>query len=475
MKLEKLSLKISLFALIFIFAQCNDDSFIDEVLVADDTAVEMSSKGKPDNTGDTGFGNNLSFPVIWADGDTKVLRGDMTQPPVMDGSWYYVWGQDPIDPQAPLFSEGPYTNENPPVPVPGDEGGPVFKSYEQKDQFNQWQATNWSATAPVVVDLIDWGDNLESVDWYTKSQVRTEIVLIKDLLSTTNPTPNLPGTVTQYAMRHAYGWGITEVHGLQTDLDDNLILNGDIFDATGDPKVLGTEATVYSSQAILTIQKLNVDKPAEGEFLNLDWDADEHYWVEKGQNPDDLINDPLEGFPMKVGGGDGPGYYNAEVNVKGKIIYGYTWNVRTLNELEGYYRITFSFDYDHSAVPRQTVFKEDFTKILVAEEEPEEPEVSAKAPGEDSGEDSGGGTGVIDYVNNLTYMDVFIKARGTGQGGGNSGGGVGGGGGIDGNHGGGTGTSGSGSGSGGSGSGSGGSGGGAGSGGSGGAGGGHNQ
>ena len=70
MRLEKLSLKISLLAFIFIFAQCNDDSFIEEVLVADDAAIEMSSKGKPDG-GETA-GNNLSFPVIWSDGATKV-------------------------------------------------------------------------------------------------------------------------------------------------------------------------------------------------------------------------------------------------------------------------------------------------------------------------------------------------------------------------------------------------------------------
>jgi hypothetical protein len=45
MKLEKLVLKISLLALIFVFSQCNDDSFIDEVLVADDAAVEMTEEG----------------------------------------------------------------------------------------------------------------------------------------------------------------------------------------------------------------------------------------------------------------------------------------------------------------------------------------------------------------------------------------------------------------------------------------------
>ena len=37
---------------------------------------------------------------------------------------------------------------------------------------------------------------------------------------------------------------------------------------------------------------------------------------------------------------DGPGFYSAEINVKGKVIYGYTWKVRTLNQGTGYYRLT---------------------------------------------------------------------------------------------------------------------------------------
>ena len=79
-----------------------------------------------------------------------------------------------------------------------------------------------------------------------------------------------------------------------------------------------------------------------------------------------------------------------EINVKGKIIYGYTWKVRNLNEGDGYYRLTFSFDND-GHVPLNTFFDSN-TKILVAEEVVEE-KVDVLAEAE---EGDRGGVGVMD-------------------------------------------------------------------------------
>jgi len=113
--------------------------------------------------------------------------------------------------------------------------------------------------------------------------------------------------------------------------------------------------------------------------------------------------------------GDGPGFYNAEVNVKGKVIYGYTWNVRKDNEDAGYYRITFSFDNETNL---NTFFVDGITDILLPIEEPEE----IIALSEEDGETSKGGFAIIDYDNNLTYMDILIIGKTTGNGGGNGGG-----------------------------------------------------
>ena len=257
--------------------------------------------------------------------------------------------------------------------------------YGQKDPLNLWQATNTNLASAFdsKVDSIDWGDNLESVDWTIASQVRTEIVLYEDLT-----TP-----VTQYAMRHVDGWGISEVHGLQWDMQAGEPMYG-----------VGTKATVYSHNARLTIQKLNVENLEN--LGTLTWEP------KVGWTGAD-VNAPI--FNMAVyQAGDGPGYYNAEINVKGKVIYGYTWKLKKLNDGVGYYRITFSFDDDMSSgYPLNTFFDAD-TGIIVAEEDEES--------GEEENNDTGGGIAHIDVANNLTYMDVYITEKQRGAGGGNGGG-----------------------------------------------------
>jgi len=413
MEIKKLFLAIGMFSFLFLFTKCSEDTLIlDESEVLNKTTTELSFKGKI--VTEESFGNNLSFPVIWSDGATKSLRGTLEQYQI-DGVWYGVWGEDPIDPQADLFSCGPYISGA----TPCDEA--EYKAFIQKDEFNVWQASNWIEEENVVIDFIDWGDNLESVDWYTKSQVRVEVVLYKDLIE----------QVTQYPMRHASGWGTDEIHGLQTTMDNTIV-----SDAT-----LGYQATVYSHNARFTIQKINVDN-LDHLAGNLKW-RNKEGWIEVEGYNEDLINDsPLFNNPAYEGK-DGPTNFGAEVNVKGKIIYGFTWNVRNLNEGEGYYRLTFSFDNGDSGYPLNTFFENGVTEILVTEEAPE-----VTLDSTESGEDSGGGTPVIYYQQEsgntiyVTYMDVLIKARGTGQGGGKSGGGAGSGSGIDGNHGYGTGTSG---------------------------------
>jgi hypothetical protein len=138
-------------------------------------------------------------------------------------------------------------------------------------------------------------------------------------------------------------------------------------------------------------------------------------WVDK--TVDDWIKDPIYNMAVHEGG-DGPGYYSAEINVKGKVIYGYTWDVKRLNDGVGYYRITFSLDngvndplHDPTLPDLNTFF--DLAEIVVPVEEP------TLLNGDDGG-DTGGGTPYIDVLNNLTYIDILIGAR-TGGGPGNGG------------------------------------------------------
>ena len=407
MKLLKSVLSIGvLIFLMFFLIQCEQ-----EIFTLDDPSLQSEKlMAEPPDDGTETAGNNLSFPVIWSDYIPKTVPGTTMGEYSLNGEWWYVWGVDPIDPQAELFSCKPNAqNENvcEDGSDPGDGVTTVYRAYVQKDALNVWQAYNDVPTDVVNVDRIDWGDNLESLAWTTRSQVRAEVVLLEDLVE----------PVSEFAMRHVDSWGIDEVHGLQTDL------NGQPVD---DIEGLGTIATVYSHNARFTLQKLNVESLDElytdtgGNIKSkLEWIPTVGWTEDQSGGSEDLVNDdPLLNMAV-YDAGDGPGYYNAEINVKGKIIYGYTWNVRELNEGEGYYRLTFSFDAE-SAYPLNTYFDE-ATEIVVPIEEEEESEVATKEEGPGNG-----GVAVIDVGNNLTYMDILITERSRGGGGGGGGQGPGG-------------------------------------------------
>lgn len=406
---------VGLFAIALILVHCvNDESLVQT------PEMILKKGGKP--APETEVGNNLSYPVIWAEGVTKVLPGTLGMAPLTDGVWWYQWGTNGVDPDVTPASCPPDPDESNLVLNPdglnycddgitnsltlfagepiADNPMPLAKVFLQKDAKNIWQAgsADWSA-APVNVNWIDWGDNLESIDWYTRSQVRTEMVMFQDLLE----------AMVEYEMRHTSGWGIDEVHGLATDLLKTPLIGA------------GLKATVYSHCARLTIQKLLV-KRDDPKLAILQWVPYEG-WSEPEGYEFDLINPHIFNGSVHEGG-DGPGYYSAEINVKGRIIYGYTWNVRTLNDdtpvppsmiptPAGDYRLTFSFDNNVVGVPLNTFFTQG-TQIIV----PLEVEVAAEvieAEADNSG-DEGGGTAVIDIANNLTYIDIRILERGGGGG-----------------------------------------------------------
>lgn len=368
-------------------------------------------------------GNNLSFPVIWAEGATKTLRSvdDLAGVQLPEGctdtresgyltcgEWWFWWGTTGTDPNVVPLSCAPDVSGTMCADgtLPG-EG--AVKAYLQKDALNVWQAGTISGDelyedGSVGVHRIDWGDNLESVDWYTRSQVRTEVVLYQDLV----------GSMVEYEMRHTSGWGINEVHGMATALDGTPIPGA------------GTQATVYSPCARLTIQKLLVETLEDPGLTELTW-TEGTGWSGAVVNPDPIFNGAVHEAA------DGPGYYNAEINVKGKIIYGYTWNVRDANDGPGYYRITFSFDQSCGTAALSTFFMDDVTSIIV----PLEEELELAALESEEGSDTGGATAVLVPAQfdesgtliggNLTYIDVRILERtGGGNGGGDGGNGNGG-------------------------------------------------
>lgn len=320
-------------------------------------------RGPPPGSGSGGggghvetAGNNLSFPVLFTDGDPVALRGTVGTE-VFGGATWYVWTDADGD-HACLSSEC----------TPPD--GVTYQTvYPQQDPDNEWQADNDGDLGAVAVSWVDWGDNLEARSWPLNSKLRVETVLLRDLA-----TP-----MTAYEMVHLYGQGTSEMWGT----------TGTTYDST--------QATVYSDCARLLIQRL--DGPREelqpGDVV---WDATASRWTGK-------IGAPL------VDGGvwehiDGPGGYSAEVNIPGKVIYGYNWNVRGTNDGAGDYRITFALD----GVACPYTVQADLSSAQVFLPAEETAEVTAEE-GDETGSDTEGATALVQGGDQLTYIDVRITSR----------------------------------------------------------------
>ena len=325
------------------------------------------------------------MPVIWGDGVTKELRGTLGQPATLGGAWYWYWTEGDSE-----FSCDPDSDTCDP---PGD----ATRTYLQDDPGNEWQADNVTATTPVNVDWVDWGDNLEAKSWPVGGgRIRVETVLYQDL----GVDPLFPA-MNGFTMYHLAGSGRTEMWG------------------TPEPgtSVAAEQATVYSGYARLTVQKLNVQREAVGAG-DLSWNAASGAWEGPAAGQ-------VEFSDSVSTADDGPGFYNAEINVSGKLIYGYTLDSGSLEP--GDYRITFSFE----EAPELNTFFDAETAIVVSEEETteegEETGEEEEGPPEGAGprsaftpsqadSESDGGVSAIDVENNLTYIDIRLTG---GMGGGN--------------------------------------------------------
>jgi hypothetical protein len=299
-------------------------------------------------------GNNLSYPVLWAETDGR---------PVIPG----VAGTELFEGVIEQGKLNPDSNE------------PCFGAV-QKDPKNQWQAENLDVPADHAVTTIDWGDNIEVRDWTVGNPVRVETSLFDNTLD---------APMNQYEMCYIGGEGQTEVWGAKVDGPE-----GTVEAST----VAGTSAMVFTAGARLTIQRVTDPTKAT-------WDAVQKRWVGSG------TTDPIFNSAVYEKTSDGPGSYGAELNVQGKLIYCY--NCATAGLFNGEYRITFSLDGptgDFTGTGTSLLG----SSILVSEEteEPAATLLARKGPGGGGG--GGGGetaknVAVVLGDQNLTYIDVALS------------------------------------------------------------------
>lgn len=273
-------------------------------------------------------GNNLSFPVIWAEGVALPLRGVMEQATLTVPYYDYQI----------------------------DCGGAFAYPYAQKIEGNVWQAENLfiADITPVIVNEIDWGDSLESVNLKLGRPARVELSLYKTQLETPMTGFNMVMLANPSSPDEVQGACATELNNGVTAL---------VYEST--------EATVYSPYSKVVIQKIT--------GTNLTWAGTQ--WIGDAEAPVAIT-------------------FAGELNVGGKVIFGLSqggWKPTSTGD----YRITFYLPLD-----KNTKFDE--TTIIRVSAETE----TVAAEGGDVG-----GEAYVDPVNNLTYIDVTVAGGGGGGGG----------------------------------------------------------
>ncbi|MEZ6038243.1 MAG: fibronectin type III domain-containing protein [Planctomycetota bacterium] len=262
------------------------------------TSAEVSAtpRGSPGGGGgggggDVTAGNNLALPVLFTDG--YGLGGDPLAGsglPWLDyATGLRPFADDVVDP-FPFFAPSTAVVLN---------GQQYFPQKSASCWQSEWQQAG-PGTVPVIVD---WGDNLSSAQLTANSNIRIETVLYQD---TTGQEP--AATMSGYAMTLLGGSGITELYG------------------TDGTTYASYRWHVFAASARLTIEKLT--------------------------GPGGPVDASVQGYTAALyenfGADEGGAKFGSEVNVSGKLVYGYIWMLKkwplSAAQKAGWWRITFSLD-----------------------------------------------------------------------------------------------------------------------------------
>jgi len=258
--------------------------------------VSATPRGSPGTGGggeDTGaFGNNLSVPLVFADG-VGILGGVIT-------------GTDYTDLATGLRPTATDTTD----PFPYLNATDIFTvglvDYYKQQTASTWQAS-WINGKLTMQDVeLDWGDNLVSAALSVNQVIRVETVLRQYKGDLNGTSWSNTEAMNGYPMQLLYGQGATEMQGT-TGVSTDAI-----------------ERRVFAINARLKIQKLVAGVPTD------------HSCGFNGSI--------AEGLALPDGGTQTK--YGSEINVGGSQTYGFNWRLNqcTAPDKAGTWRITFSLD-----------------------------------------------------------------------------------------------------------------------------------
>jgi len=311
------------------------------------------------------------------------------------------------------------------------EGMPVYRMYWQKVPVNDWWAESdkfdiLGGEVSRTAAYVDWGDALEAVSWNIRSVIRVETQpygnlmvdpatgLFDDMLDEETGVPEsceevwsgrYPGLEdpcrTGFKMGHVSGQGQTEQWGVvTTDPDDGSVPVPYVYDSPFQ--------IIKASSAMINFTKLEAAAGACPEGGNGD-----------PGDPAPVISPEAwngAGWDGTCQWFDDP--YTVELSVTGKYVYGYTLRMKNVDmgqlsdpcdtwEKPGWWRLTFYtindavfFDLANPVLATTAPPAMTSAPVVVLESEDDDSD-TLYSP-------------VVDYGNNLTYIDVCIvdKVRG---------------------------------------------------------------
>lgn len=346
--------------------------------------VSAQGQGKGGGGGHTEtVGNNLSYPASFT-GTLPVLRG-VSGTYTLTGAFgeTFSYGCD----REQKIGTSTYANtscigENGNYLLPAEctvcSGLPLFRMYWQKDT-SEWQAGSQGNVGPREVAFVNWGDNLETGQWNERSVVRVETTPFYDFGSA-----NAGATLRGFQMWHVSGQGPSEMWGVRaTDTDPAVPF---VYDSL--------YTIIHTTAARLNLTKL-APLPAGGSCGSPP--------VPPTLNPTPTWS--LNSWTGYCSAADLP--YTTELNIGGKWVYGYNWQMRNmplagcLTDKTGWWRLTFynptgSVVFNKPVPTTEPGAPANYYPSPTAAIAPQEEETARYKP-------------VVDPVNKLTYIDICIN------------------------------------------------------------------
>jgi hypothetical protein len=375
--------------------------------------------------------NNLSYPAVSNVLTAVAPRWNIPASPVL--GVHYSYGCDQPETYdifsypntscvdelgSPAVYLSPSQCVEPGAPCEGFSANEISRIYWQKVEANDWWADSALET-PRTAAYVNWADNLESNTWNERSVIRVETQPYGSLIPWYPPSEGPPvvpfnpslNTCEQVAanpddcrlgfqMWHVSGQGTTEQWGVRA----SDIVPYDPFIYFSPFQIIHTNDARLN---LAKIEEASATCPAPG--------------GDAGDPPPDTsgltwVGDHWDGACTAE---DSP--YTVELNVGGKYVYGYNWRMKNVEldslcgstwEKTGWWRLTF--------YTGGTVYFDPANPIVDVGPPPEVPATASALPPVAAEEEETDTlyTPVVDYTNNLTYLDICVKGKTQGGGGG---------------------------------------------------------